>query len=337
MSAKDCNEKDIIEKIISKSNLTEKEIEKKIKEKISEFSGLVSRTGAIYIVGKEFGLNLIKTNNTELKIKSIVPDMTNVNFKAKLLSKSDIRTFRRNNKEGKVQNIILSDETGTIRMSLWNDEIEKIKDLDIGEHYELRNCYTRKNTYNGPEIRLGRKGLIKRLDSVDFEAIEQATPIKQQNGKTKQNFKDLKEGDYIETKATLTRMLSKDIIFYFCPECKKRLDDNNRCSTHGKIKKDILLVLNGVLEDNYEEIHTVFFRENVERLTGMDCKTIEKTVSDNNVTTITENTDILGNEYIIKGIIKPNNFTKKLELHTTEVNKLNTIDEIKTTLERIEA
>ncbi|MCK5625343.1 hypothetical protein KAI11_00655 [Candidatus Bathyarchaeota archaeon] len=55
-----------------------------------------------------------------------------------------------------VSNIKISDETGSVRLSLWNDQIDKVH---VGDLIELKNCYIFK--YKGePQLRLGRKGTL---------------------------------------------------------------------------------------------------------------------------------------------------------------------------------
>ncbi|UCH02052.1 MAG: hypothetical protein JSV20_09640 [Candidatus Bathyarchaeota archaeon] len=55
-----------------------------------------------------------------------------------------------------VSNVTIADNTGSIRLSLWNDQIDMVQ---IDDQVELKNCYVAR--YAGtPQIRLGRKGTI---------------------------------------------------------------------------------------------------------------------------------------------------------------------------------
>lgn len=55
-----------------------------------------------------------------------------------------------------VSNVTIVDETGSIQLSLWNDQISKVH---VGDMVELKNCYVAR--YAGaPQVRLGRKGTI---------------------------------------------------------------------------------------------------------------------------------------------------------------------------------
>jgi len=55
-----------------------------------------------------------------------------------------------------VSNVRIADETGTIRLSLWNGQIEKVH---IEDKVEIENCYV--SSFAGePQLRIGRNGII---------------------------------------------------------------------------------------------------------------------------------------------------------------------------------
>ena len=55
-----------------------------------------------------------------------------------------------------VSNVKITDETGSIRLSLWNNQIDKVQ---LGDEIELKTCYIFR--YRGePQLRLGRKGTL---------------------------------------------------------------------------------------------------------------------------------------------------------------------------------
>jgi replication factor A1 len=55
-----------------------------------------------------------------------------------------------------VSNVTIADDTGSIRLSLWNEQIDMVQ---IDDAVELKNCYVAR--YAGaPQLRIGRKGTI---------------------------------------------------------------------------------------------------------------------------------------------------------------------------------
>ena len=54
----------------------------------------------------------------------------------------------------------IADETGSVRLSLWNDQIDKVH---VGDEVELKNCYV--VGYRGEaQIRIGRRGTLSVVD-----------------------------------------------------------------------------------------------------------------------------------------------------------------------------
>jgi replication factor A1 len=55
-----------------------------------------------------------------------------------------------------VSNAKIADDTGTIRLSLWNDQIDN---FHVGDRVEVENCYV--SSFGGEQqLRIGRKGAI---------------------------------------------------------------------------------------------------------------------------------------------------------------------------------
>src|SRR3989338_6867593 len=123
----------LIQKICEHANLTEEKVRELIQEKRNELSGLVSEEGAAYIVGRELGLNLLKDEKRLLKVGNVVPGIKTLDIVAKVVRVFEPREFEKEGKKGAVQSLILGDETGTIRMPLWNEEIKLLENLGIKE------------------------------------------------------------------------------------------------------------------------------------------------------------------------------------------------------------
>ncbi len=60
-----------------------------------------------------------------------------------------------------VSNVTVEDETGSIKLSLWNERIDQVR---VGDEVELENCKVA--SYMGaPQLRLGRKGTLSIVDN----------------------------------------------------------------------------------------------------------------------------------------------------------------------------
>lgn len=90
-------------------------------------------------------------------IKDLRTGMNQVNLKAKVLEIPEPRqVFTRYGDPASVANALIEDQTGTIRLCLWN---EQIGSLSAGDSIQIENART--STFRGQrQISLGRKSLL---------------------------------------------------------------------------------------------------------------------------------------------------------------------------------
>ncbi|MGQ4913854.1 MAG: hypothetical protein ACP6IU_03775 [Candidatus Asgardarchaeia archaeon] len=95
-------------------------------------------------------------------VSDLRPNAKSVNLKFKVVSKSEPRevTSRRDGSTHKVVEAIIGDETGIIKMTLWDDQIDMIEE---NKTYELSNGYVGffQNTLR---LNIGRYGEVKESD-----------------------------------------------------------------------------------------------------------------------------------------------------------------------------
>lgn len=90
--------------------LTPDEFRSRVETKFTEMNGLCDSRTAAMLVASELGLN------ENVKIRDMTADKGNVVFIAKVTSVGDIKEFSRDNDTmGRVVNLNLADETGSIR------------------------------------------------------------------------------------------------------------------------------------------------------------------------------------------------------------------------------
>jgi len=110
------------------------------------------------------GMETLETS--DLEIKDIDAKVRSLNLKAKVIEKSMPRyVFSRYGDALTVSTATISDGTGSIRMSLWNAEIDRVS---IGDTVQIDNG--RVGTFRGElQISLGRKG---RLQVVENQSMQ---------------------------------------------------------------------------------------------------------------------------------------------------------------------
>jgi replication factor A1 len=104
------------------------------------------------------------TGSRSLLIKDLQTGMRRINLKAKVLEIPRPKlVFTRFGTPASVANILLADETGTIKLCLWNDQI---KSISIGDTIQINNA--RASTFRGErQLSLGKAGTLSNI--VDLE------------------------------------------------------------------------------------------------------------------------------------------------------------------------
>ena len=64
-----------------------------------------------------------------MQIKDLKPKMGSVDIIADVIDVGETREFQKFGKAGKVATAIAKDETGDIKLTLWNEDIEKVKQV----------------------------------------------------------------------------------------------------------------------------------------------------------------------------------------------------------------
>ncbi len=94
----------------------------------------------------------------KLKIKDLRNGMKRVNVEAKVLEKGATREVmsRYKNEKYRVANAVISDDTGQIKLTLWNDQIEQVSEKD---KIKIENGYV--SSFRGEiQLNVGRYGKL---------------------------------------------------------------------------------------------------------------------------------------------------------------------------------
>jgi replication factor A1 len=151
--------------------ISQSEFESRIAEKVSLMAGLCDQRTAAMLVARDLGASEIL-----IKIGKIKPETGTVVFTGRVLSISEVREFARSDgSTGRVANMALGDETGTIRVALWDEATDLIKSGDIKVDQCLKIRGLAKEGYTGTEVSLGRSG---GLEEVDLDIKPRVEPFK---------------------------------------------------------------------------------------------------------------------------------------------------------------
>jgi replication factor A1 len=102
--------------------------------------------------------------------------LSDVTLRGRVLGTEEARTFERDDgSEGRVANLLLGDETGRVRVTLWDERADRAAELAAGEAVEVVDGYVRERE-DRLELHVGSQGAVENVDGeVTYEP--EATPI----------------------------------------------------------------------------------------------------------------------------------------------------------------
>jgi len=151
--------------------ITPEDFQARVEEKVALMAGLCDGRTAALLVARDLGASEVLT-----KIGSIRPETGNVTFTGRVLAISEIREFPRSDGSmGRVANLTLADETGSVRVALWDETVELVRSGDLKVDQCLKVRGLAKEGYAGTEVTLGRGGGI---EEVDLDITPRTKPYK---------------------------------------------------------------------------------------------------------------------------------------------------------------
>jgi replication factor A1 len=155
------------QKILTK--MSEEELNLKVKEFMEEHGNLLGEDAAIATIARDLGIDMdFDDEEYGFTIKDIAEGQRNVEITGKIMDISEVKEFTRksDNSVGKVRSIIIADNTGSIRLTLWNDKVELVSGLNKGDVVEIKNAFSRKWN-NRIELNGGSELTIEKLEHYD--------------------------------------------------------------------------------------------------------------------------------------------------------------------------
>lgn len=176
-----------------------------------------------------------------MKIVDITDEIKTVNFAARIISTSEIKEFNRyDGTKGKVVNLIVGDETGKIRVTLWDNITNLIKTgkIKVGQTVQISG-YVKKG-YSGVEVHVGNNDtLVESKEKIELT-------------RTVQQIKDIKDGMF-DVNLTGKILEVSDIRTF-----------NRKDGTAGKVG-------NLLLGDSTGEIRVILWDEKTDIFSGIEC------------------------------------------------------------------
>ncbi|MBY6294005.1 DUF2240 family protein [Nanohaloarchaea archaeon H01] len=327
---------DIVEKIVEETDLEEEEVKEKVEEKMEEFEGLVSEEGALHLVAKDAGVQVAESGDQDLKVENVVPDMRKVNLKARVVNISDVNTFERDDDEedGKVQNVVLGDDTGTIRLTLWDEQTEIAEKVDEGDAIAVGGAYTVEDNQGNAELRLGDNAQVKMADEDEVPEVESSNMET-----TEAEIREVKSknAEY-KIQGMVMDVYTSNPFYSTCPECGNTVRENDDseyvCEEHGEVEPNKALAISIVIDDGTDNIRTVMFRDRARELLDVT----EEEEENGDIDAVEKGAEeAIGKKLEIEGRTRYNDYFGTLEIIANGFTEIDTEEELEQIMEVLEA
>lgn len=295
----------LVDRIAKAAELEKEEVERRIEAKKAKLSGLISKEGAAQIIAAELGINF---EDQILKISELMTGMRKANIVGKIINLFPVREYSKNGREGKVANFILADETGNVRVVLWDaNHIGLIENGTIkqGDVVEIRGGSTRDG-----EVHLSGFGELKKSKATMKD-------VKTEAAVSEKSLDEARQGQNIRVRGVVVQVFQPR--FYLtCSECNKKAiqeGESYKCAEHGVVKPKKKAILNFVLDDGTETMRVVMFSDQINSLIP------EKDLQDEKKATAFRD-EFIGTEIYLSGVVKRNQLFNNLEIVASGAEKV---------------
>ncbi|MEM0360381.1 MAG: hypothetical protein QXK06_03565 [Candidatus Diapherotrites archaeon] len=163
----------LLAKICKESGKSEKEALALVEEKKRKFTGLLTDSGAAFMVAKELGLKIdFEKTPEKTKISTLEEGLKGIELPVKVLHVYTAKEFEKDGKKGKYCRLLVGDETGEISLTLWGEQATEIeeKKVERGTILLLKNAIV--SSYKGQlQITIPYDGKIEINPKIDTNAL----------------------------------------------------------------------------------------------------------------------------------------------------------------------
>ncbi len=307
---------EIFKELEKNKKISREEALQRVNQKIEDLFGLVTQEAAAYLVAKDLGINLPQLERKPLQIKNITTGMRNVSFVGRVFKISPINEFQKKNRKGRVVNIFIADNTGYIRIPLWNDQVRLIEDgeINLGDVLQISGGLAQENIYGDVEVSLGKFGTIKPAEGYfDLPTTEKLSKNFLSNVPQRIKISDIVPGN-LEICGTIVQLTGRKFIFE---------SDGEKA-----------MMISCLIDDGTGDLRIIFFRNQAENLLNDSVNELLQIPEENRYDYVAQK--ILGREIAVVGKVKKNERFDSLEMIADDLKALNPLDESKKLADEIQ-
>lgn len=296
----------LFEQVKVKSGLTEEEVTTRIAQKQQELYGLLSKEGALHIMANECGISIKEFYKKTVPLARLVQGMRFSDVEGVVTRIYEPKKFEKNGRQGKVGGFLLQDDTGRMRVVVWNEQTNLLLTLHEGDHVTLHNA----------RVHARQDG------AYELHVLATSRLVTQQKAVLPKILAKLRDNDtMVSTYGTIVAL--HDLRYFEqCELCKKRLTKETDvwvCQKHGKQQPHYGYLLTLILDDGTATMRVLFFGQLVEQLLGLKENQVHE-LRENNEHLAAIRKQLLGKTIMLVGNVRKNNFFVQLEFHATQIS-----------------
>ncbi len=276
----------------------------------------------------------------KVRISDIEEGLDSIEIIGRVIETSEVKEFTRDDgSEGKVASLTIGDETGTIRITLWEDKTKALKNIEAGDIIKITDAYSISGDY-GPEVHVEEQGKI----NIDPE-VERSVPPVEKIDKgladlSRTEIEKVEENSQAKVRGTIVKVFERMPIFNVCPHCGRNLgksDSEELCEKCEEVvEPEHRAVVNIIVDDGTDNIRVVAFGDLAEDLIGKKADEVSNALTGGlELSDVYEDVDLEGREIIVSGSVRRDDYFDQLEIRAREIDFPNPIDETERILERI--
>jgi replication factor A1 len=127
-----------------------------------------------------------------MKISELKPKTGSINIEFEIIEKGEIREFNKFGKSGRVCNAVAQDNSGKVKLTHWNEDVDKV---NVGDKVKLTEGYV--GEYQGElQLSTGRGGKLEitgKADGKSLPAAEKKGPSEKPSGNNVKTPRELED------------------------------------------------------------------------------------------------------------------------------------------------
>jgi acyl dehydratase len=146
--------------------------------------------------------------------------------------------------------MVLGDDTGTIRLTLWDEQTQIADKVDEGDAIGVGGAYTVEDNQGNAELRLVDEAQVKMVDDDEVPEVESGG-----DGDTSEvDIREVRsENANYQVEGMVMDIYTSNPFYSICPECGETVRENDDgeyiCEDHGDVDPDKTLAMSIVVDD----------------------------------------------------------------------------------------